>query len=143
MYTCTCIELSMWGQCVYCGFDSAQTMHTYTHAYTHTHTHTHTQEQGSLRFPRSYAFLYIPPRHGIRHLCHADALGTYMHAMAPRDSCTLCPVGSGVLDMMRAIHAQTTYSRCFVHDTYTYKCCAEATTQKACTNTHSLQRSNK
>ena len=52
----------------------------------------------SLRFPRSYAFPYIPTRHGIRYLCHADTLHAHVHApwLRPRDSCTLCPEGSGV-----------------------------------------------
>ena len=78
--------------------------------------------QGSVRFPRSYAFPYIPTRHGIRYLCHADALGTYTPWLRPRDS---CPAGSGVQNTM---HKQTTYARHLVRDTY--NSCPEAMTYK-------------
>ena len=50
-----------------------------------------------------------------------------------RDSCTLCPAGSGVPD---TTHEQTTYTRRLARDTY--NSCPEATTQKVCTNTHGL-----
>ena len=42
----------------------------------------------------------VPTRHGIRYLCHADALHAHVHApwLRPRDSCTLCPAGLGVPD---------------------------------------------
>ncbi len=63
--------------------------------------------------------------HGIRCIYHADVLGTYMRAMAPRDSCTLCPAGP---DTTRALHAQATYARRFARDTY--KTCPETTTRK-------------
>ena len=95
------------------------------------------EAQGSLRFPRSYAFPYIPTRHGIRYLCHADALHAHVHApwLRPRDSCTLCPAGSGVPD---TTHEQTTYARRLARDTY--NSCPEATRQKACTNTGTYTR---
>ena len=79
----------------------------------------------------------IPTRHGIRYLCHADALHAHVHApwLRPRDSCTLCPAGSGVPD---TTHELTTYARRLARDTY--NSCLEATRQKACTNTGTYTR---
>ena len=57
-------------------------------------------------------------------------IGTYTPWLRPRDSCTLCPAGSGVPD---ATHEQTTYVRRLARDTYNSY--PEVTTQKACTNT--------
>ena len=80
---------------------------------------------------RAQLFLavYIPTRHGIRYLCHADALHAHVHApwLRLRDSCTLCPAGSSVLD---TTHGQTTNTRCLARDTY--NSCPEAMTHKVC-----------
>ena len=54
----------------------------------------------------------VVPR--LRRIRCADALGTYTRAMAPLDSCTLCPAGP---DTTRPLHAQTTYARRFARDT--------------------------
>ena len=74
---------------------------------------------------------------GIRYLCHADTLHAHVHGPwpRPRDSCTLCPAGSGVPDTTRE---QTTYARRLARDTY--NSCPEATRQKACTNTGTYTR---
>ena len=79
----------------------------------------------------------ISTRHGIRYLCHADALHAHVHApwLRPRDSCTLCPAGSGVPD---TTHEETTYARHLARDAY--NSCPEATGQKACTNTGTYTR---
>ena len=65
--------------------------------------------------------------------CSSCRCTRHVHAMAPRDSCILCPAGLGVLDTH---HAHATCVRCFARDKYNR--CPEATTHKACTNTHGL-----